>query len=85
MPVWYDTNQESELSYNKPIMAIAKIGDTRHMLMPCRGKDTNEITHYDWFCIDSGEFNSGVNWINPRDAVKAYLNHYRIVNFEFPK
>jgi len=70
---WY-TN-ESELDYSKPIIAIGK--DSTYLLVP---SNKNTAT-YDWLNIETGGYNSTMQWGSAKAAIDAYSS-YEIKNAE---
>lgn len=74
--------QETEISYDQPIMAIGedvKGSKVTCILLPVR--DANgHLFGYNWFNLVKGDFNSDIGWSTVDKAIEAYEQYYTIVN-----
>ena len=74
----WNNSEYGEISYSRPIKAVG--GGRRYILLPNKeAAGSYVIAGYDWFNIDTGEFNSTKSFKTQEDAVRA-SSHYTISN-----
>lgn len=70
--MWYSDTDKPALDYSKPIVAYN--GQNRYLLMPQKGNEY-DIIGYDWFNLNTGEYNSCRIFKTAKDAVNCYKDH----------
>jgi hypothetical protein len=75
--MWYG---EKKLDYSQPVVAVKR--NKRYLLLPQVNQRCNfETKGYDWFDINSGEWNSCLYFSTPEAAINSYASSgYKITN-----
>lgn len=68
---WYTKTDKQELDYSKPIMATNSDKSSIYLLLPSTEDCSYIHRGYDWFNINTGEWNSCVNYKTVQEALKA--------------
>ncbi|AUR93317.1 hypothetical protein NVP1187O_004 [Vibrio phage 1.187.O._10N.286.49.F1] len=73
---WYTSTDKQELDYSKLIMATSSDRSSVYLLLPSTKDRSYDHRGYDWFNINTGEWNSCVNYktVGEALAVGGYCN-----------
>jgi len=77
---WYINEMKKALDYSKPIKAISKGLGFTYLLLPQIEPHSYKVIGYNWFNVDSGEYNSAECWKTPEEAIKYYSADHKIIN-----
>lgn len=80
---WYTDIDKTTLDYSKPIIAKSRKTDDKFLLLPTCKDGSYQFRGYDWFNIETGKWNSCVNFQTSEEAIKCYEKTYTISNYEF--
>jgi len=76
--MWYQ-EEKGDLRYDMPICAKSKDTGRKFILMPQISK-SYDIIGFNWFCFDTGKYNSFYCYKSAREAVDGYLETHVITN-----
>lgn len=76
--MWYQSDEGLDLS--RPILAKGGFGNYTYMLLPQIEKGSYDIVGYNWFNVDTGEYNSCQCFKTVKDALDSYKYNCKFKN-----